>query len=193
MGEDRRVRKTTTALKDAFREMARDTRYHDITVQALTKKADVNRKTFYLHYESIDDFANTFVDELADQLIKIVVVRPMNKTLSQPGIIFDKVFDFFEKSREFYTFMITSDEYSFLSRKVETKISAALAQAISESYRVSKADALISSSFMIRNTMMLFRLRFNADVTMSRDEFKDRIIRLDKSGLQTFINRNNSL
>ncbi|WP_125587784.1 TetR/AcrR family transcriptional regulator [Companilactobacillus jidongensis] len=193
MSTDRRVRKTTTALKDAFREMARDTSYHDITIQALTEKANVNRKTFYLHYDSIEDFANTFVDELADQLIKIIVIKPMNKTLSQPGIIFDKVFDFFEQSREFYTFMITSDEYSFLSRKVEAKVSKSLAQAISESYRVSKADAYISSSFMIRNTMMLFRLRINSEVEMTRDEFKDRIIRLDKYGLKTFLSKNNSL
>lgn len=193
MSEDLRVKKTTSALKNAFREMARNTRYHDITVQALTKKANVNRKTFYLHYDSIDDFADTFVDELADQLINIIVVRPMSKTLSEPGIIFDKVFDFFEQSRDFYTFMITSDEYSFLSRKVEFKVSASLAAAIGESYRISSADAFISSSFMIRNTMMLFRLRINSDVNMSRDEFKDRIIRLDRSGLKTFLSKNNSL
>lgn len=173
--------------------MARNTRYHDITVQALTKKANVNRKTFYLHYDSIDDFADTFVDELADQLINIIVVRPMSKTLSEPGIIFDKIFDFFEQSRDFYTFMITSAEYSFLSRKVESKVSASLAAAIGESYRISSADAFISSSFMIRNTMMLFRLRINSDVNMSRDEFKDRIIRLDQSGLKTFLSKNNSL
>ncbi|WP_235700484.1 hypothetical protein [Companilactobacillus nodensis] len=46
---------------------------------------------------------------------------------------------------------------------------------------------------MIRNTMMLFRLRINSEVEMTRDEFKDRIIRLDKSGLRTFLNKNNSL
>ncbi|WP_125760496.1 TetR/AcrR family transcriptional regulator [Companilactobacillus hulinensis] len=193
MDTDRRVRKTTAALKEAFREIARDTRYRDITVRELTEKADVNRKTFYLHYDSIDDFANTFVDELADQLIKLIVVKPMNHTLQEPGIVFDKVFDFFTQSRDFYTFMITSDDYSFLSRKVEAKVSEALAQAIKESYDVSEVDAYISSSFMIRNTLMLFRLHINGQMKLSRDEFKDRIIRLDKSGLETFLNKNNSL
>jgi len=193
MDTDRRVRKTTAALKEAFREIARDTRYRDITVRELTEKADVNRKTFYLHYDSIDDFANTFVDELADQLIKLIVVKPMNHTLQEPGIVFDKVFDFFTQSRDFYTFMITSDDYSFLSRKVEAKVSEALAQAIKESYDVSEVDAYISSSFMIRNTLMLFRLHINGQMKLSRDEFKDRIIRLDRSGLETFLNKNNSL
>jgi len=52
---DRRVVRTNQALRKAFRKLAQQYRFREITVQQLTAEANINRKTFYLHFESIDD------------------------------------------------------------------------------------------------------------------------------------------
>ena len=64
MAIDKRVQRTDKALKDAFRSLSKTNSFQEITVKKLTEKAGINRKTFYLHYDSIDDFQNTFVNEL---------------------------------------------------------------------------------------------------------------------------------
>ena len=39
-----------------------------ITVKELTEKADVNRKTFYSHYSSIEDVLNEIEDEILKKI-----------------------------------------------------------------------------------------------------------------------------
>lgn len=70
---DLRVQRTQAALKAAFRTLAlKYPRYRDITVKELTSVANVNRKTFYLHFDTIDDLAETFVEEGANNILALI-------------------------------------------------------------------------------------------------------------------------
>jgi len=120
-------------------------------------------------------------------LLQIITEKPMNESLSEKGYVFDHVFDFFKESRDFYTFMMTSDDYSFLSRKVEYKVATGMSQAIYRDFEISELDAYICASFLIRNTLMLFRIFSDEEVKLDKRVFRDRLIRLDTSGLSSFI------
>lgn len=184
---DRRVQKTNRSLQDAFKKLAKTTKYRDITVKQLTKTAKINRKTFYLHYDSIDEFSTMIADEISEKILRLILEKPLREGLSVPGYIFDKVFDFFSQSREFYTFMMTSVDYRFIGQQVEEKVSKGLADAILKEFSLSKLDAYICASFLIRNTLLLFRIYYDGRVQLDRDEFRDRLIRLNSSGLQSFL------
>lgn len=54
-GLDRRARKTRAALYEALIILLREKPLRDISVTELTKAADVNRSTFYTHFEDIFD------------------------------------------------------------------------------------------------------------------------------------------
>lgn len=51
---DRRIIRTRRAIRDAFISLLTETDYDKITITALAKRADIDRKTFYTHYASID-------------------------------------------------------------------------------------------------------------------------------------------
>lgn len=51
---DRRVVRTRNAIREAFTDLLMETDYNKITITALAKRADVDRKTFYTHYSSIE-------------------------------------------------------------------------------------------------------------------------------------------
>ncbi len=61
---DRRVRKTKEAIRSTFFELMKTKEYSNITVKELTAKADITRKTFYLHYGSLDDMLKKFFTEI---------------------------------------------------------------------------------------------------------------------------------
>ena len=67
--EDLRVRKTREAIHNAFKEMICEMDYDQITIKELTQRAQINRKTFYLHYASLDDLLEEFQEEIADHFI----------------------------------------------------------------------------------------------------------------------------
>ena len=50
---DRRIRYTKQIIKDSLTELLRTTPVEQITVKALCEKADINRATFYNHYETL--------------------------------------------------------------------------------------------------------------------------------------------
>ena len=66
---DLRVQRTKKVLKDTFEEMLLNTDYEKITIKDLCEKAMINRRTFYLHYNSIDDLMSEILEEMSLEFI----------------------------------------------------------------------------------------------------------------------------
>lgn len=67
--EDRRIAKTKQALRDAFVRLLGRKNLADITVSELTREANIDRRTFYLHYNNIYDIIDE-IDAAAVQIIE---------------------------------------------------------------------------------------------------------------------------
>ncbi len=52
---DLRYIKTEALIRETFRDMLKEMDYSKITIRELTERAKINRKTFYLHYGTLDD------------------------------------------------------------------------------------------------------------------------------------------
>lgn len=52
---DLRYIKTEALIQETFRAMLLEMDYEQVTIKELTERARINRKTFYLHYASLDD------------------------------------------------------------------------------------------------------------------------------------------
>lgn len=184
---DLRVQRTQTALKEAFRTLAlKYPRYRDITVKELTSVANINRKTFYLHFDSIDDLAETFVQEGADKILALIDPQDFKKNISQPGLIFDRLVTYFRQSEAFHRVILLNDDYSFLSRKIHAAVVAGLTTTIQTNYHLSAIDAKVCSSFLIHNNLTFFRLYFNGDLGLSLAELKQRLVSLNTYGIHQF-------
>lgn len=66
---DRRVLKTRKALFEAFDRLLCTKDYDKITISELAREADIDRKTFYLHYSSIDDMIDDKVDAMVAEIL----------------------------------------------------------------------------------------------------------------------------
>ena len=52
---DLRIRRTRSAIREAFVALMQNKEYAAITVTDISERAGINRKTFYAHYDSVDD------------------------------------------------------------------------------------------------------------------------------------------
>ncbi|MCY8010097.1 TetR/AcrR family transcriptional regulator [Bacillus haynesii] len=68
--EDRRSIKTKRAIKEAFLKLLHEKEINKITVSDLSRRADLGRGTFYLHYRDVFDLYEQIENELFDQLGK---------------------------------------------------------------------------------------------------------------------------
>lgn len=71
--KDKRVARTEKAIREAFFKLLGDVDYEKISVSALAREAGVDRKTFYLHYKSIDALADEILRERARLLTRALI------------------------------------------------------------------------------------------------------------------------
>lgn len=79
---DKRIRKTKNAIYNALKELYMEKDIEDISIMELTEKANIGRKTFYLHYSSIDDVVNEIINniykKIEDKYKELYVTRDFN-------------------------------------------------------------------------------------------------------------------
>ena len=89
---DLRVVKTQKAIKDAFKEMVMEMDASQITVKELTERAQIHRKTFYLHYTTIEALFEDIMKDLSEDYCELI-------DQTAPDAPFDEV------NRVFFTFL----------------------------------------------------------------------------------------
>ena len=145
--EDLRIRRTREAITQTFTKMLLKMKYDKITVKELTKRANINRKTFYLHYDSLDDLMEEIQQKIADEFIE--------RISSFKGIM-----DIPKLTREFYLYTLEGDGLKehincddscrFIYAKINKRI---MSQSViinnkieSESYKQNIINAFLSSA-----------------------------------------------
>ncbi len=72
---DRRVLRTRKAIMDAFDKLLTERGLDKISVSALAREADIDRKTFYLHYKSVNDLVAYKTDESLERIARALDKR----------------------------------------------------------------------------------------------------------------------
>ncbi|MCL1797739.1 MAG: TetR/AcrR family transcriptional regulator [Eggerthellaceae bacterium] len=65
---DRRIIRSKKALREALITLMEERGFNSFTVNDLCARADLNRGTFYNHYQDIQDLLNSFEDEVMEGL-----------------------------------------------------------------------------------------------------------------------------
>lgn len=69
MKQDKRIKKSKTAMKSALFQLMHKKAYAQITICELCETADVNRSTFYSNYEQLDDCLKEIHYDFFDAMI----------------------------------------------------------------------------------------------------------------------------
>lgn len=68
---DLRVKKTRRAIRSAFYSLLQEKPFEKITVRDITERAEINKTTFYAHYDTIYDLA----DQLEEETVTAMAAR----------------------------------------------------------------------------------------------------------------------
>lgn len=114
--EDRRIAKTKAALREGFVTLLKTKPLRDITVAELCRVANVDRRTFYNHYNNVGEI----VDEINDIALNILTdaVRGLSIETKE---FFDQFTKIFITNLDYYEVMIADRSYyelEYLCRKM---------------------------------------------------------------------------
>lgn len=127
---DRRVRRTRYAIHSAFRALVARDGFRNITVSALAREANIDRKTFYLHYRGLDDLMAEEIRQIADQVA--AALMPVSKGSAMAVNLretLERVADLFLADREFFRSVFAETP---LDRVVEALVPAIRSRVIAQ-------------------------------------------------------------
>lgn len=117
---DLRVLKTEESIKKTFKNMLLEMPYEKMTIKELCEKSRINRKTFYLHYHSLDEVLEKIQDEQTSEYFERIKdfdhITNVDKLIS----IF---FHFSEEKGEFFEKIHTNSNYDYIHKQSNSKVS----------------------------------------------------------------------
>jgi len=151
---DLRVIKTRNAIKKAFKEMICEMEPSEITVKELSERAMIHRKTFYLHYSSIEalyeDMARDSIESYNDVMLSI----PPEARLSEANrILMDHIF-----SQEPYVErMFCASEYDSIVDKLILEVAERDNLSNEHLHGYTPGEMSLINTFLCQSAMGLFR------------------------------------
>jgi AcrR family transcriptional regulator len=112
---DLRIQKTREAIKNTFKKMVCEMDATKITVKELTERARIHRKTFYLHYTSIEALFEDMLLEASNQYFAKIDQVPLPMAMAEVNRVF---FTYLSEQDEFTERLICAESYRTFSNKL---------------------------------------------------------------------------
>lgn len=117
---DRRVERTRNAIINAFKEMIIEKEFKEITIKELAERANINRKTFYLHYESMEEILFDLSVEISDQIFEMLNEKGFFKPDTYDvKILIETIAYFINSNYELTRKLVSANSYRFFSRNIK--------------------------------------------------------------------------
>ena len=85
---DRRILKNKKAIYEALVELMQKKKLNSITVTELAAQADINRKTFYTYYSTVNDVLDEGINELITSLKDLLCAMSEDYNMLSPQTLF---------------------------------------------------------------------------------------------------------
>lgn len=121
---DPRVKKTRRFLKEALLSLIKEKGFDAITVRDLTEEADINRATFYQHYQDKFDLLDKTIDDMRFSLVTNVAPKNMGEfTNNKDSIpVFERLFQFIYEHAFFFQVMMGENGVPSFQRRMLSMI-----------------------------------------------------------------------
>ena len=151
---DLRVQRTKKLLKEQFKEMFLEMDYEKITIKELCERAMINRRTFYLHYNSIDDVLNEVLDEMAHDFLEYT--KDYDHFLNSKRIVKD--YFLFTSSSPLFEKLNNNVDYNYLRESVNTRVRDIAKDNFSSVYKFDKFKIMMMMTYLNSATVNMYRI-----------------------------------
>lgn len=127
MENDRRIRRTESAIHAAFLDLLFEKDITKITVKELCERADINKSTFYLHYRDIYDLAEHYKQELATKICNIVLEYEIADLIPKAQEIWERVLSLYLDDHT-TPFSLHNTAFNFMTETISNQVLDAVLQ-----------------------------------------------------------------
>ncbi len=169
--EYRNAIRSRQLINAALAELLHENPLDKITVSDVVRKANINRSTFYAHYQSIPDVINSLIDQTFDRIRDVFQKKhPAEQT---PAIILKEIQCLLERDMEFYKVIMTSSAASMVQERIAAIVLEYLRQFGGTVLSDTQKNSEISLTFCAGGLIRLYQSWFSGKLPVSLDELTE--------------------
>ena len=185
--EERRVRKTKRAIRNAFAALLAEKEIDEITVKDIADRADINRKTFYNHYRGVYQV----MDEIENSIVKdfdlMLIETRAQIDLRNPGPIYEKLKQLLQTDIEFYGNLLCMSSNNSLREKLFFVLKEHALATMQPVLSLPQQELDIAIHFILSGLISVFQHWFQSGQPLSLDELNKAVSRLSFYGISDFL------
>lgn len=118
MKEDRRIKKSKTALKHSLLELMKTKTISHISIKELCKKAELNRSTFYANYQNIEDILLDIYHDIYEDMYLSLNKNNNENNLDHDVYALKNIIDYFHEHEELFQLILKNNQHHLFEKKL---------------------------------------------------------------------------
>lgn len=183
---DLRVKRTKKILKDSFKDMFLSMNLEQITVKELCENAMINRRTFYLHYNSIDDIMTEILEDMA---LDFINYTDNYDHFANPDRIVKDYFEF-TNNNPLYEKLNNNTDLNYLREQVSVRVVNKVTHHFNSIKYLDKFNYDMARVFLNSTTVAMYRYWSLNKNNISMEDAIKITTKLVKNGLNSIVKDN---
>ncbi|AJH00193.1 hypothetical protein LF65_03636 [Clostridium beijerinckii] len=167
---DARYKRTHKLIMDTFKNMIIEMDFTKITIKDLTNIAGINRKTFYLHYYSLDEILYELQNEIINGLIDIL----NQETSDENSIDIQKFMTAFSKllsdDQPLHQRLLCCENYRFVAEQVQNIVTEKCSEKFFAGKHIDTSHKNMVTAYLSHSILTLWRNWLLSGCEMTKDE-----------------------
>ena len=123
--EDLRIARTKESIKKAFKALVCELPYEKVTVKAIADRARINRNTFYLHYNCVDDVLAEIQAKHSSEYSAIVSGFDQLKDTDK---LVRSFFEYMEAQDDFFKRVTCDSRFDYIRERMQNRVTKQAAE-----------------------------------------------------------------
>lgn len=184
---DRRVAKTRETIRQAYFDLVLEKGGKRVTVSEIARKANIDRKTFYLHYQSTEEIIEEFAEEKTSEMLLRLTTKSFFRRSFDRRIFAEEANSLLRENMELCRALSSNPDYYFFWRGVEDTVVRHLINSYGRLTRTPASDIIIRVSFFVSGAAGVYRRWFRGEIDCTLEEATDRMSEIAFEGTRSLL------
>lgn len=186
---DRRIVKTKQSIQSAYFELLQEKNRKKITISEVARKANIDRKTFYLHYDTVDEITREFCRDKVKELMELLRAGDFPRETFSIRELFEILNKLVADNLTAFKILSSQGEYHYFTDQIKELLVTEIVNTYTESFPFSASELQLYAEFYISGIISVYVKWIREHMPFTLDELASRISTASFRGLERLISQ----
>lgn len=169
--KNRNALRSIRMIEEAFLQLLSEKPIESITVSQITRRAGLNRGTFYAHFDGLDDLMHTTMNAVCERIEHLVASAMDEDFTTNPDPMLRKIGSYLVENRIMLEHLVASRSLEPFYQSLRERLRTALSERLAQEFPYQNARALMSADYISGGVLNAVIMWSRGDSGLSEEQF----------------------